>query len=343
MTGSIDEKLFSSPAANSLKVEARVAALLKENKWEAERGVYYPDPETGKLRELDVYGMQVLDKPRASKGTGCPIINLSVFCECKTLSGSNIIFSPSMLPKWVTNVSIVHWLGTEAQLRRMVLRIADEIETKDNDRIRRIYNYVIERAYPRDERSLRHHAKVSPPPVDVFSTTFRETKGGELEKEKFGDTNRINPVWSAIRSILAAVEAARKRAKRTSLDWVHGSTIKFNGMDAFCENTTFFLDAELMRYSFFHPFIVLGARLWCLNGDQLNEVQSARLFLKSLNEKNVYVDIVTEHSVDHYIRNMVAHYEQVSRKSNAETWNLLKQLQWQPGQAKDDFRKVIGT
>jgi hypothetical protein len=49
-----------------------------------------------------------------------------------------------------------------------------------------------------------------------------------------------------------------------------------------------------MRSCYFHPFIVLNAKLWHLAGDQLNEVNSARLFIGGIDYRNVYVDLVSE-------------------------------------------------
>jgi hypothetical protein len=55
VTGDIGKNLNSSEAAKSLRMEVRVAKLFERHKWKAETSTYYNDPETGKLRETDVY------------------------------------------------------------------------------------------------------------------------------------------------------------------------------------------------------------------------------------------------------------------------------------------------
>jgi hypothetical protein len=146
----------------------------------AERGVYYADPSTGKPREIDVYCNTLLKRPKRYKGVGAPIINLSIFCECKSLAGSNVLLSQGLVPG--SRPDTEYWMGREDDLREIVLRIAQEARIEDTVRVKALYDYVLGRAYPREGTAICGPISMSPPPVDLIATTFRETKGGRSEK-----------------------------------------------------------------------------------------------------------------------------------------------------------------
>jgi hypothetical protein len=112
MTGEIRTKLASSDAVASLKMEAFIANCFRARRWPAEQSVYFNDLETGKPREIDVISRQVLQRPQRAKGIGAPLINLSIICECKSLSGHNIIFLPGEIESWYENRMVTIGLVT---------------------------------------------------------------------------------------------------------------------------------------------------------------------------------------------------------------------------------------
>ena len=282
MAGDIRSILLSSDAANSLRMEKRIAKVFERHKWMAERGMYYTDPGTGKQREIDVYVAKLLDRPSRTEGTGGPIINLNIFCECKSLRGTNILLSQGSLPMDARNTVMDYWVGWEDDLRKIVLGIAAQASITDHVKIKALYDYAVGRAYPHGGMALKRPVSMPPPPVDLIASAFRETKSGKINSDNTSDQSRLSPVWNAIRSSLSAVQAAKKRARDTSLEYVLGAELKFYGADEFRNSIAFFLDAELLRNGFFHPFVVLNARLWHLNDDQLEEVSSARIQINSL-------------------------------------------------------------
>jgi hypothetical protein len=124
MADDVHEVLRSSEAADSLRMEMRISKAFERHKWPAEMGIYYTDLDTGKAREIDVYVPQVLERPRKVKGIGGPIINLRILCECKSLRGSNILFSEgSNPPNDIGNTVMDYWVGNDDDLRQIVLRV----------------------------------------------------------------------------------------------------------------------------------------------------------------------------------------------------------------------------
>jgi len=270
-------------------MELHVARSFIKNNWEAERSIYYTDVDSGKLREIDVFCKQTFVEPKLVSGTGRPVINLTVICECKSLSSSNVILSAGAVPFLSRDGSISYWLGDSPQLDEIVSRISGEARVVEPSSLHALHTYVVDRAYPHEGRSIRHIVKMPPPPVDLVARAFRETKAGELSD---GEDSRPGPVWNAIRSSLSAVEAAKHRDGQASLGWVHGAAIARDGVEHFLKMTPFFLDAELMRFSYYHPFVTVSARLWSLEDNSIKEIGSSRLYISSIDGSHVYVDIV---------------------------------------------------
>jgi hypothetical protein len=320
-------------------MEKRIADVFALHKWKAERGVYYTDRSTGKLREIDVYAAQVFERPRRVKGTGAPLVNLDIVCECKSLGGSNIIFSNGSVPEHCNN-SMSYWIGND--IVKFVTMTAEAYGISDKKKLRNIYAYASERAYPRGGMALRSPVNIPPPPVSIIARAFRETKCGKISKDKVFGKNGISPLWNAIMSCLSTMDSLRNRTAENVMQWVHDDNSAFYDVNKSAEFASFFFDAGLMRNSFFHPFIVLNATLWNLAESQLDSVESARLYIADINGKCVYVDVVNEAYADTYIESMVSHYKSASKRSIAGVWRLIEEIDWSPGQAEQEFKKALG-
>jgi hypothetical protein len=339
MTRKIEDMLFSSDAARSLLTEKRVADRIRGHRWNADTGIYYKDPETSKLREMDVFGVQNLDQPRKSKGIGAPRVNLYVNCECRSLSGWNILFLPHKPKDPYDLRGARSWIGWD--LRTIVTNIAEQAKIVDYSRIKRIHDYATARAFVGGERAVIAGAVIDPPPVDVTAWSFRETRGGSRDDENTGDRNQSTPVWNSIRSALDAAHAARLKSKETSLEWIYGLDLKFCGLNNFAHSAAFFLDAELFRSVFFHPFIVLDARLWSADIDGVSEVKSARLYVKDIGHTSSCVDVVNSRFADEYIDAMVKHYRKAAKASVERQWALMEEIGWEPGQARERLLAIL--
>ena len=336
MAGNIEEILFSSEAARSLLMEKRVADKIRAAHWDAKTGIYYKDSDTKKLREMDVFGVQAFDKPRKSDGMGAPVINLYLNCECKSLSGSNVLLLPGEITDPLQISGMPFWLGWE--LERVVTNIAEQARITDLRKIKRLHDYVTGRAFVGSIAAVKRGVSMPRPPVDIIAWSFRETRGGEHEDDSSGNRNQPTPVWNAIRAATDAALAVRRKAIETSLDWVYGLDLKFYGTGKFAHFAAFSLDAELFRNVFFHSFVVLDARLWRANPNDISEVKSARLYLSDIDHDNNYVDMVNSKFLDEYIDAMVKHYLKFSRRSISKQWALMKEIGWEPGQ---DERKLL--
>lgn len=137
MTGDIRTKLGSSEAAESLRMESFVAGCFRSRNWPAEQGVYFSDPETGKAREIDVISRHVLTRPARHKNFGAPLINLSVICECKSLSGWNVILQKGEAHPAVEEFEDRvpdHWSGLEQHVREIIELISQDRTYKNCDR-----------------------------------------------------------------------------------------------------------------------------------------------------------------------------------------------------------------
>ncbi|MDR3506500.1 MAG: hypothetical protein P4L64_01250 [Caulobacteraceae bacterium] len=338
MTGDIRDILAKSDAARSLRLEKRVAESFRTNHWPASRGVYYQDAETGKQREIDVYSRHLLDSPRKYEGIGAPIINMEIFCECKSLHNSNIILSPDDIGE-KSRISVSnYWVGREGELAGVVDRLSNEYRLSKHRDIRTLYDHVVGRAYPDDGRALLAPSHVTAPPVEVVATAFRETKGGRESAEQ----GKISPAWGAVRACLSAVDGGLARARILSLDYVHASLPPFTRESERVDQTSFFLDAELTRSTYLHPFVVLGAKLWVLRDAEVSEVKSARIIVSGIESGDRYVDIVNEDHLDQYMSDMTSHFEAASKSHIERLWDHIEEVGWFPGADSINLRAALG-
>lgn len=338
MTGDIRDILAKSDAARSLRLEKRVAGSFRAHQWPASQGVYYQDAETGKQREIDVYSQRLLDTPRKHEGIGAPIINMAIFCECKSLHNSNILLAPDDTDEH-DNIGVsTYWVGKEDELVGVVERLAEEYSLTAQRDMRTLYDHVIGRAYPDDGTAVLAPTHMNAPPVEVVATAFRETKGGRESAEQ----GKISPTWGAVRSSLSAIDGGLARARFLSLDYVHGSLSQFTPEKERVEHTSFFLDAELSRSTYLHAFVVLGAKLWVLRDAEVREVKSARIIVNGIGSGTRYVDIVNEDHLDQYMADMTAHFEAASKAHIERKWNRIEEAGWFPGEATTELLAALG-
>lgn len=338
MNEDIRTKLAASEAAESLRMEYFVTNCFLERKWPAQQGVYYTDLETGKEREIDVISRHLLERPKRYRGTGAPIINLSIICECKSLSGQNLILqkgdADSLMENYVSN----QWSGHEDHIRELVEIVGqDSYYPKPNRR--QLYSYYSGRAYP-EGRGIAHNLRLRPPPMALNVGAFRETKGGQTREREL-DT--ASPFWSAIRSVLSATKAAEDRFVKAMRSYTSGRNPYSYDLRELVELDAFFFDAELLRVGCFHPVIFCKSRLFSLEENEVRDVASARLFIRNLDFKSRYVDIVSFDTAESYIDQMVSHFETTSVSAIRKTWDTLKGLNWTPGQAFTQLAKAAGA
>lgn len=323
MTGDIQTKLVSSEAAELLRMEKFIADCFRSHGWPAEQGVYFTDPESRKVREVDVLSRQVLDRPRRHTGVGSPLINLSIICECKSLSGWNVLLQKGDLDRVLENRLVDHWSGFDEHVMEIVDLMSQERDYRKCDK-RLLYSYYNGRAYP-DGLELACHMTLLQPAVDLIATAFRATKGGSDEREA------INPFWSAIQSVLSATTAAKISAVETMKSYTHGFKPYASEQKELVENIAFFFDTELARRVLVHPVIFCKSRLFSVL-DDMTDIRSARILVRNLNFDNAAG----------YIGTMLSDFEKQAHKSIRKTWNRLEELRWQPAQGSKQLAQALG-
>jgi hypothetical protein len=333
MSGDILKKLQSSDAAESLRMESFIADCFRSHKWPAEQGIYFTDPMTGKAREIDVISRHFLDRPLRRKGIGGPVINLSIICECKSLAGWNVLLLKGGFNPIYENKVMDHWAGHDEHLHKLVEEISEHPAYRNSNK-NALYSYYVRRAHP-DETQLNFHMRLLQPPVDLIATAFRATKNGADERET------INPLWSAIQSSLSATEAARIRAVDTMKSYTTDFGPHSGKAADIIRQNAFFFDSELTRRVFFHPVVFCKSRLFQIDQD-MNEVKSARIFVRDLDFKFKYVDLVNFDGATDYIDAMLRDFEKQSRKSIRKMWDRMEDLQWHPGQASNKLAQALG-
>lgn len=342
MTGSIEDILLGSDAAKSMRMEARIVDAFTKAKWVAQRSKYYTDVDTNKPREIDVYSRGTFTDPQKYEGTGIPILSVDVFCECKTLSGSNVIFSEGVPDKYSRRNIDSYWIGNSSEIREIASQFLLESNIEDPEIWRSVHQYTLDRAYPNDGRAINAPVSMRPPPVDMIAHAFRETRNGS-NQEKGPDGTRQNPIWSAILSSISATKAARKKTKDACLSYIHAGSHKTTDIEDIISSFSFFLDAELMRNSFFHSFIVVESPLWKLTNDSIEQIKSARLCISSIDSNETTIDIVSYKHSENYIRSMAKHFSKEGRNSIAAMWKWIERVEWEPTGNEDALRALMGS
>ena len=80
-----------SETSRALFSEQKIAAALRRLDWKVTHGAYYPDPVTGKERELDVVAVRYFTKPDGEAVS----VRLHLLVECKSIKTGT---APSPLP-----------------------------------------------------------------------------------------------------------------------------------------------------------------------------------------------------------------------------------------------------
>ena len=339
MSQPIINKLLRGEAFRTLEMETLVAERFRACGWPATVGTYYTDPITDKLREIDIRSSPTYPLGSKSWRTGSPLINLSVFSECKTLEGFNVILASGKRDQYDVDKIVTFWVGEDngglGELARIVCRTADA-----NSRLNasRTYKYLVSRAYPNDGRALRASFKLPLPPVDFIAHGFRETRGGDVRSD---DTS--SHIWSAIQSTLSVVKANQIRAKRTAIEWISDDNRSFEGKEYVASIAANMFDAELARLVASHPVIFAKCKLWKRVAGSLQEVGSARLSFTSIDGPGFYVDLVNWERMGEYIEATTKHFDAHAHRSLRALRRRLQELHWNVGELESSLLEALGT
>ena len=185
--------------------------------------------------------------------------------------------------------------------------------------------------------------RLKAPPVALIATAFRETKGGQIRETERDGQGIASPLWNSIRSVLSATKAAEDRFVKTMRSYISGRNPHSYDVLDLVEHDAFFFDAELLRMGCFHPVVFCKSRLFSLEGAEVRDVQSVRLFIRNLDFETRYVDIVSVDSTESYIDQMISHFEKTSSRAIRKTWDRLEKLDWTAGHASEQLAKAVGA
>jgi hypothetical protein len=341
MTANIREKLLNSDAAKSLRMEARVGKILEEIGWSVRRSNYYTDLETKKMREMDVYASRVFQNKSRTR-IGHPIINVDLILECKSLSGQNIIFSKMNRTEIGYRMEMDRWsIGNEEIICDIVRNIIRDYNINSPEIAQKLYKYFMSRAYP-NEMNV-NQMRMTLPELDILSSAFRETKGGDLNDEsQDNNTGKKSPLWSAVQSCLSAVRAIRVRSEKNLRSRVETQDAELIGQEAYYF-VPFYFDAELTRSVFNHSIIILNSKLWELSDDDLKEINTARLYVNDTTDsvRNHHIDIVTEAAAEEYLAMLSKHICDEADWNLKNMWRHLKRIDWAPAQNSNLFEEIL--
>jgi hypothetical protein len=91
-----------------------------------------------------------------------------------------------------------------------------------------------------------------------------------------------------------------------------------------------------------NPVIFCKSKLFSLEAEEMHNIQSARIFIRNLDFKSRYVDVVSFDMAQTYIDQLVSHFEKSSAIAIRKTWDLLGNLDWNPGQAAAQLADALG-
>lgn len=328
MTGDIVQKLINSDAAQSLKIEEKVAHSFRKFGWPAVQSTYYADPETGKLREVDVVSRKVsfLEK----KNPINQFVLFNFYCECKSLSDQHIILA-SATPSAPVRLD-KFWLGHERKEIFKIITESLEIESQAN--LVRLNEYITSRTHP-DGLEILSDVNLSLPDVDVIAGAFRETNSAQTREIE------SSVIWKTILSLFSAINAAKAERKSAAIDWIVApKEFDLALSDDHIRGIAYFLDSEILSISFFHPVIFTKAKLWLLNEGKLLPVKSARLLLSNIDHSVKVIDLVDESFAEDYISSAVGKLDTQILESLKSGQKRLRELKWKNAQAINKLKKI---
>lgn len=344
MTGNIREMLSASEVSESLRMETKVAELLRSNGWKADTNVYFTDTKTAKSREIDAHGYHTIrDDSPERKGTNAPMVIMSALFECKSMAGSNLIVKSDLPPASHYGLER-YWLGNEKYLRKLHHAISELTNLGSIEQRRTLYKILVACAYddiPLEAKSTR----IYPPEVDAVARSFRETTSGKLsrdEKNERNDSVEVSVLWRAVQALFSAAESKKHMVEQTRIEDVIDNDASYYGKNSeIAKYIGFFLGAELNRNTYIHRVVVTKAKIWLLTDDAVEEIGSCRLFFDNLDGTSHYTDVVSEPSMEVYIKNLCATLEMAAKSVVEKQWRTIEEQNWSANWATKRLRKLL--
>lgn len=304
----VKTRLLKSDAVTSLRAEQEVVSAFKRlDWWFVEHAPYYRDKVTGKPREIDVLARRSWAK---EGGRDSRHANLHVLIEVKSLKGYHLVFAPEA-DDYCQSHAQCGWVGDVKDRLPAVLsegRVTPKL-------ISQLTSRFSELAYP-GGTIVVGSLRVQPPQAQVYATAFRETNIGS-------DKELDNSVlWKAIQGLSSALDSYRQRQEDNflsnlslTLSWAVPEGKDVAGL---VEHD---FTSSVRSVTLYHPAVVVDARLWVSRGEELDEVEHARVYVPSPEKYPArWFDVVTRRSVGQWIDQLTAHYSSQLQHPQEVIW-----------------------
>ncbi|MES2703180.1 MAG: hypothetical protein V4649_11100 [Bacteroidota bacterium] len=299
MNAEIVEKLQKSEAYLSFKAERRVQKITEENNWNTIRSAYFADPNSGKLREIDIVSRWHFEK-KIYKNHELKL-NITLLIECKSLSNYHILTDGAVAEYSCGNDNV--WFGYDSYNRNVrLLNILNKSSLPPNEKAA-IIDLLNKWCFPGDASLFIDHR---PQPFNDIScySSFRETNLGttkELDSSVIWKSclaltgaavGYENSVWHSIESDLLS-----------TIDYI--STYKVNYKRAL---KSLFYPYQLLNYASLHKVLVVDSFIWEAAGT-IKQLPYFRLIQKTIQGyTDSWVDIVHIDSFSDYLEKISKHY-----------------------------------
>ncbi|MBN8856994.1 MAG: hypothetical protein J0H29_01325 [Sphingobacteriales bacterium] len=303
----ISEKIKNCQAAISMLDEMRISAKMKTLGWSVTDNPYYEDSDSGKFRELDVFGRLGLELK--NKGF---TYDIQLLVESKSVSNYHILFSNS--DRFISSELDKDWLGDHIEKNSKLFSSLREAGLSDQE-TDRLFEMVRESFYPKESWVFSEFQYSFFTELDSFYS-FRETNLGTVKELN----NSV--VWRSFQELITVNKSIRKRHLDNML-----ADLQFYIETKEAEtpvNSAFeCLNNYLSHICYIHPVLVIDGSLWKLESEgNISKIDYARLLQTDLYGISYFwIDIVTRKSFDHYIEQVSHHtkqcFELLLKKSEA--------------------------
>jgi hypothetical protein len=307
---SIEERLLASAAVKSLQAEQLIAQMLQRLRWQVEHGPFYRDPETGKLREIDVTAWR--DGSRLVEDSA-ESTRVELIIEVKTLKDHHLVFAPRRSDDDLIRVIFgqaadrpnSEWLGHHAP-RVAAITDARQMSSGEAADLMSRFKGAVE---PQFGAVGVTPPLIPPPDVADRASALRETNiGSDKDVEK-------SVLWNAILALRSAVSAKRESAIAGQVS-DFDAEIEFarSDGDAVVDRAWYELLSSLRHASAFHPVVIVESRMWMSEPGALREIQVCRFFQHSGELSQFWCDVVTFAHARRYMQQVTRHYNRAMRR-----------------------------
>lgn len=305
---SLSQKLYCSPAVNSLKLETSVYDSFKKLSWSVQHSPYYLDNESKKFREVDVIARKLWHSSKEINLT----VDFHFIVECKSIKDYHIVVSNrqeyehsnSFREAWIGQDSYAHYPLTTQLLKK------NEVSA---DKMHWIIEQLNEFCFP-GSSFLFSKYQVDPFEIPVYNS-FRETNIGNTKELE----NSV--VWKSFLSLYSCIH----KFEEFIWDGIDYSIHRIDRKDIVTEENKaeellkmLLIKARDMNY--IQPLLVVESHLWQVADNGVSELKYLRLLFQKLFEDEMWIDIVNKDYLDEYLEKTLQ-YDLALERHNFRCFN----------------------